>query len=41
MSLAPGTAALIGLLVLLALRCYLLLPTLHAESVAEPEPVPG
>ena len=30
--------ALIGLLVLLSIRCYLLLPTLHAESVAEREP---
>ena len=29
--------ALIGLLVLLSIRCYLLLPTLHAESLAEPE----
>ena len=31
-------AALIGLLVLLAIRCYVLLPRLRAESVAEPEP---
>jgi len=31
-------AVLLGLLVLLAVRCYLLLPTLHAESLAEPEP---
>src|SRR5438046_4602766 len=31
-------AALVGLLVLLAIRCYVLLPTLRAESVAEPEP---
>jgi O-antigen/teichoic acid export membrane protein len=30
--------ALLGLLVLLTIRCYLLLPTLHAESVREPEP---
>ena len=30
--------ALLGLLVLLAIRCYVLLPTLRAESVAEPEP---
>jgi O-antigen/teichoic acid export membrane protein len=30
--------ALVGLLVLLAIRCYVLLPTLRAESVAEPEP---
>ena len=29
--------ALIGLLVLLSIRCYLLLPTLHAESLEEPE----
>jgi O-antigen/teichoic acid export membrane protein len=33
--------ALLGLLVLLSVRCYLLLPTLHAESVAEREPVPS
>ncbi|HYL07997.1 MAG TPA: oligosaccharide flippase family protein [Candidatus Udaeobacter sp.] len=31
-------AALAALLVLLAVRCYLLLPTLHAGSVAEPQP---
>jgi len=31
-------AALVGLLVLLAIRCYVLLPRLRAESVAEPEP---
>jgi O-antigen/teichoic acid export membrane protein len=30
--------SLLGLLVLLGVRCYLLLPTLRAESVAEPEP---
>ena len=30
--------ALVGLLVLLAVRCYVLLPRLRAESVAEPEP---
>jgi O-antigen/teichoic acid export membrane protein len=29
--------ALLALLVLLSVRCYLLLPTLHADSVAEPE----
>ena len=29
--------ALLGLLVLLTIRCYVLLPTLHAESLAEPE----
>jgi len=28
--------ALVGLLVLLSVRCYVLLPTLHAESLAEP-----
>lgn len=31
-------ATLVGLLVLLSVRCYLLLPTLHAESLEEPEP---
>lgn len=31
-------AALVGLLVLLGVRCYVLLPRLRAESVAEPEP---
>jgi O-antigen/teichoic acid export membrane protein len=30
--------SLLGLLVLLGVRCYLLLPTLRADSVAEPEP---
>jgi O-antigen/teichoic acid export membrane protein len=30
--------ALVGLLILLSIRCYLLLPKLRAESVAEPEP---
>ena len=30
--------ALVGLLVLLSIRCYVLLPKLRAESVAEPEP---
>jgi O-antigen/teichoic acid export membrane protein len=30
--------ALVGLLLLLGIRCYFLLPRLHAESVAEPEP---
>jgi hypothetical protein len=29
--------ALIGLLILLTIRCYILLPTLHAESLKEPE----
>jgi O-antigen/teichoic acid export membrane protein len=33
--------ALVGLLVLLSVRCYVLLPTLHAESLAEPELAPG
>ena len=33
--------ALVGLLVLLAIRCYVLLPRLRAESVAEPEPEPA
>jgi len=33
--------ALLGLLVLLSIRCYLLLPTLHAESLAEPELTTG
>jgi O-antigen/teichoic acid export membrane protein len=33
--------ALIGLLVLLTIRCYVLLPTLHAESLAEPELAAG
>jgi hypothetical protein len=30
--------ALVGLLLLLTVRCYVLLPTLRAESVVEPEP---
>ena len=33
--------ALLALLVLLGIRCYVLLPTLRAESVAEPEPATG
>jgi hypothetical protein len=33
--------SLVCLLVLLSARCYLLLPTLSAESVAEPEPALG
>jgi O-antigen/teichoic acid export membrane protein len=33
--------ALVGLLVLLSVRCYVLLPTLHAESLAEPELTAG
>jgi len=32
---------LLGLLVLLGVRCYLLLPTLHADALAEPEPALG
>jgi O-antigen/teichoic acid export membrane protein len=36
---ADVLATLLGLLALLSLRCYLLLPTLHAESLAEPSPV--
>jgi O-antigen/teichoic acid export membrane protein len=32
---------LLGLLVLLTIRCYVLLPTLHAESLAEPELATG
>jgi O-antigen/teichoic acid export membrane protein len=34
---ADVLVALVGLLVLLSVRCYLLLPTLRADSVAEPE----
>jgi O-antigen/teichoic acid export membrane protein len=34
---ADVLASLVGLLALLSVRCYLLLPTLHAESVAEPQ----
>ena len=33
--------ALVGLLVLLTIRCYVLLPTLHADSLAEPELAAG
>jgi O-antigen/teichoic acid export membrane protein len=33
--------ALLALLALLSVRCYLLLPTLHADSVAEPELAAG
>ena len=33
--------ALLGLLVLLTIRCYVLLPTLHAGSLAEPELATG
>ena len=35
---ADVLASLLGLLTLLSIRCYVLLPTLHAESLAEPEP---
>jgi O-antigen/teichoic acid export membrane protein len=38
---ADVLTALLGLLLLLSVRCYLLLPTLHADSVAEPEPALG
>ena len=34
---ADVLASLLGLLALLSIRCYLLLPSLRAESVAEPE----
>jgi O-antigen/teichoic acid export membrane protein len=34
-------SVLVGLLVLLSVRCYLLLPTLHADSLADPEPALG
>ena len=33
--------SLVGLLIMLSIRCYLLLPTLRAESVAEPEAAVG
>jgi O-antigen/teichoic acid export membrane protein len=35
---ADVLASLLGLLVLLSIRCYVLLPNLHAESLGEPEP---
>jgi O-antigen/teichoic acid export membrane protein len=38
---ADVLGSLLGLLVLLTVRCYLLLPTLHASSLAEPEPAVG
>ena len=38
---ADVLVSLLGLLVLLSVRCYLLLPTLHAESLVEPEPAVG
>jgi O-antigen/teichoic acid export membrane protein len=38
---ADVLVSLLGLLVLLSVRCYLLLPNLGAESVAEPEPALG
>jgi hypothetical protein len=31
-------ASLLALLVLLSIRCYILLPHLHAESLGEPQP---
>jgi O-antigen/teichoic acid export membrane protein len=36
---ADVLVALVGLLVLLSVRCYVLLPRLRADSVVEPEPV--
>ena len=33
---ARRAGGVVGLLVLLTIRCYILLPTLHAESLAEP-----
>jgi O-antigen/teichoic acid export membrane protein len=36
---ADVLVSLLGLLALLAFRCWILLPTLRAESLAEPEPV--
>ena len=33
--------SLVGLLVLLSIRCYVLLPKLRPESVVEPEPALG
>ena len=38
---ADVLVSLLGLLVMLSVRCYLLLPTLHAESLVEPEPAVG
>ena len=38
---ADVLGSLLGLLVLLTVRCYLLLPTLHASSLAEPQPAVG
>ncbi len=35
---ADVLVSLVGLLALLSLRCYVLLPTLRAESLAEPQP---
>jgi O-antigen/teichoic acid export membrane protein len=37
---ADVLASLLGLLALLSIRCYLLLPTLRAESLAEPQTSP-
>ncbi|GAC1509661.1 MAG: oligosaccharide flippase family protein [Candidatus Dormibacteraceae bacterium] len=39
--IADVLIALIGLLVLLTIRCYILLPTLHAQSLEEPDLVPA
>ena len=38
---ADVLVTLVGLLVLLAIRCYLLLPTLRASSLAEAGPEPA
>jgi len=38
---ADVVVTLVGLLVLLGVRCYLLLPTLRSSSVAEPTPAMG
>jgi len=34
---ADVLSSLVGLLVLLSIRCYVLLPNLHAESLGEPQ----
>ncbi|HYR54372.1 MAG TPA: hypothetical protein VEQ13_05555, partial [Methylomirabilota bacterium] len=38
---ADVVVTLVALLVLLTVRCYLLLPTLRASSLGEPEPTPA
>ena len=38
---ADVVISLLGLLALLSIRCYLLLPNLHASSLGEPEPAAG